>query len=169
MRAGNWGMIAGVAALLIGSGCNSPGNPVPVQGDTRLLAGDWEGEYSSFDTGRAGSIVFRLKAGTDSAWGDVLMVPAGTDATRPADPMQPGDVQHRIPRVITISFVQCGEGEVTGRLDPYEDPDTHQKVLTTFEGRLRGNRFEGTFESVYTPWGRRAGGKWSVTRKAPPQ
>lgn len=54
-----------------------------------------------------------------------------------------------------------------GRLDPNEDPDTQQKVTTTFEGRLRGDRFEGTFESVASPGGQRTGGTWSVTRKPP--
>jgi hypothetical protein len=74
----------------------------------------------------------------------------------------------RLPRLITISFVRCAAGEVVGRLDPYEDPDTHQKVITTFEGRLRGDSFEGTFESVSSPGGQRTGGKWSVTRKRAP-
>jgi len=62
-------------ALLLAGACTYHGTPVPVVGDTRSLSGEWEGTYSSEQTGRSGSIMFHLKAGTDSAWGDVLMIP----------------------------------------------------------------------------------------------
>ena len=57
---------------LLAAACVYHGTPVPVTGDTRTLEGEWEGTYSSEQTGRSGSILFHLKAGTDSAWGDVL-------------------------------------------------------------------------------------------------
>ena len=138
---------------------------MPVVGDVQLLAGRWEGTYQSDETGRMGSIVFELKAGTDSAFGDVVMVPARAElppaprAAQAIEPMPPPA------RVITISFVRCLAGEVSGHMDPYEDPDTHERVYTSFEGRLRGNTLAGTFVSVYQASDRRTGGTWSVARK----
>ena len=156
---------AALAALLLGSGCTYQGTPVPVAGNTSLLAGQWDGTYSSRETGRTGSIVFHLKAGTDSAYGDVLMIPAQADYSRP--PTLPDSPQpfRKPSRVLTISFVQCDDGAVTGRLDPYEDPDTGERIYTTFEGRLKGNSFKGTFTTLYPGGVHRVTGKWSAERK----
>lgn len=40
------------------------------------LAGEWIGSYHGDQTGRTGSITFRVSEDGDSAFGDVLMVPA---------------------------------------------------------------------------------------------
>ena len=51
--------------------CAVPSPPVPVVGapsDVAQLAGEWEGQYSSVETGRRGSIFFHIAAGTDSFW-----------------------------------------------------------------------------------------------------
>lgn len=154
-----------IAALLLGLGCTYQGTPVPVAGDTRLLAGEWEGTYSSPETGRTGSIVFHLKAGTDSAYGDVLMLPAQAEYWRPPTLPESPQPFHKPGRVLTISFVQCEAGRVTGRLDPYEDPDTGERIYTTFEGRLKGKTFKGTFVTLYPGSGHRVAGTWSVERK----
>jgi hypothetical protein len=152
-------------ALLLAAACTAPGTPVPVVGDVQLLAGRWEGTYQSDDTGRMGSIVFELKAGTDSAFGDVVMVPARAELP-PAPRTAPAiEATPQPARVITISFVRCVAGEVSGHMDPYEDPDTHERVYTSFEGRLRGNTLAGTFVSVYKGSDHRTGGTWSVNRK----
>ena len=157
---GRLGLIAAVA------GCQFQGTPVPMIGDTRLLAGDWEGTYSSDETGRSGLIHFSLKAGTDSAFGDVWMVPRHADqGYRPA--ADPGDQSfpRALPRPLPTSFVRCADGDVTGRLHPYEDPETGERIFTTFEGTLHGSRFEGRFASLYQPSGMRASGVWTVTLK----
>jgi len=156
---------ATIAALLLGLGCTYQGTPVPVAGDTNLLAGEWDGTYVSQETGRSGSIVFHLKAGTDSAYGDVLMIPTQADYSRPPTLPESPQPFRKLGRVLTISFVQCEGGEVTGRLDPYEDPDTGERIYTTFEGRLKGNTFKGTFVTLYPTSGHRTAGKWSVERK----
>ena len=62
-------------------------------------------------------------------------------------------------------FVRCADGDVTGRLHPYEDPETGERIFTTFEGTLHGSRFEGRFASLYQPSGMRASGVWTVTLK----
>lgn len=149
--------------------CTSPGSVVPVIGDAASLAGKWEGTFSSDETGRTGSILFTLKAGTDSAYGDVVMVPVAADEAAPPGriPIE-GAHYHRLPRVITISFVRCEDAEVTGRLNVYPDPDTNESVYTTFTGQLKGNTLKGAFVSLFEASGHRAAGKWEVTRKAAP-
>jgi len=156
--------ISGIAVLLLGAACAFRGAPVPVTGDARLLAGDWEGSYVSRETGRSGSIVFHLVAGADSAHGDVLMIPAQpVDLRLPTAP-EVEQLYGRQTRVLTISFVRCTAAEVSGRLDPYEDPETGERVTTTFEGRLKGNTLTGSFVTLYQG-GARAAGTWSVRRR----
>lgn len=158
--------IPGVLALLLaGSACAWQGTPVPVAGDIRLLEGEWDGTYSSDQTGRTGSIVFHLKAGTDSAYGDVLLLPARLDYARPPNLPESPEPLRRPGRLLTISFVQCEAGEVTGRLDPYEDPETGERIYSTFDGRLKGNTIRGTFVTFYPGSGLRISGKWVVERK----
>lgn len=157
-----------MTALVLTAGCGAAGQPVPVLGDTRVLAGEWEGEYRSEATGRYGSILFRLAAGADSAYGDVLMVPQG--GTDPLPAPHPDASSHRrlaLPRALTIAFVACDEGEISGKLNPYTDPDTGEAVETVFLGKIRGNRLDGTFTTYYRS-GARATGHWWVERKTAP-
>ncbi len=159
--------ISVVLLAVLGGGCMYQSAPVPVVGDSRLLAGEWKGSYSS-ESGRNGSIVFHLEAGADSARGDVVMIPARSEYARvptmPEAPRSPRPTN----RVLTISFVQCAEGQVSGRLDPYEDPETGERIFTTFDGYLRGNVLKGTFVTLYPESGHRVLGKWEVRRKAFP-
>ena len=154
-----------IAAVLLGTSCTWQGTPIPVTGDTRVLQGDWEGTYFSEQSGRTGSILFQLKAGSDSAYGDVLMIPAQAEEVGPSRLPPIPEMFRRSPRVLRISFVQCGGGEVTGLLDPYQDPDTGERVYTTFAGRFKGNELQGTFSSSYPGGVHRLAGTWSVKRK----
>ena len=148
--------------------CGGPGTPVPVAGtatDLAALAGEWSGEYSSQESGRSGSIVLRLTAGTDSATGDVVMSPqffrrlAG-----------PGDAPAAVapppaPQVLSISFVRVAGGRVSGRLAQYTDPSCGCTLLTEFEGSLRGDALEGTYSSRHSATGEVQRGRWLVTRR----
>jgi hypothetical protein len=158
-----------MAALLAGglASCAQPGTPVPVLGDTRTLEGKWEGEYKSDATGRFGSILFRLDASADTAQGDVLMIPEFADEG-PQQNRLPSETitTRKQPQALAISFVACAEGEVSGKLAPYRDPATGDKVETVFLGRISGNRLEGTFTSYYQD-GSRAGGRWWAIRRDP--
>src|SRR5437762_6254308 len=61
--------------------CGASRSPVPLVGpsaDVGALTGEWSGDYSSAESGRAGSIKFTLRAAGDSAFGDVVMVPSAT-------------------------------------------------------------------------------------------
>ena len=169
-----WRHAVAVTAAGIVSACGAPATPVPVGGttaDLSSLAGEWSGEYSSIESGRSGSIVFRLKAGTDSATGDVMMSamtagPRGEDPGPPdvaahADPMRPAtEPAHVIP----IRFVRIEGGLVSGRLAPYIEPTCNCRLSTVFEGRLSGDKLEGTYTTML-PDGQLQRGRWEVTRK----
>ena len=157
-----------VAAACTASACGGTGMRVPVAGtagDLAAMAGEWSGEYSSDESGRSGSIVFRLTAGTDTATGDVVMSPqfwrrggapgdaTGAFTTPPA------------PQVLSIRFVGVAGGRVNGRLDPYTDPNCGCTLLTEFEGTLRGNELEGTYSSRHSHTGEVQRGRWKVTRR----
>ena len=149
---------------LLGAACTWHGAPVPVLGETASLEGEWEGTYASPLTGRSGSILFRLQAGTDSAYGDVVMIPVQTEqVVAPAAP-QILQAPRTLPRVLRISFVRCEVGRVTGRLDVYEDPETGERLLTMFDGRILGDRLEGTFSTMTEGTGRVLSGEWSAKR-----
>ena len=154
----------GTTSLLLLAACFWRGTPVPVQGDLSRYAGHWEGSYSSVETGRSGSIVFELVAGTDSAYGDVLMVPAQQVGNLPpGDPRRTG-AAGPAPHALRISFVRSEGDRVTGTLDVYQDPETGESLLTKFQGRLRGDGIKGTYSTLTSGTGRMVTGEWSVKR-----
>ena len=117
-----------VASFLVSTllGCHPTAAPVPVRGTVDPLVGEWLGEYSSSETGRSGSIVFKLTAGRDTATGDVLMIPGNVDI--PTAMPNTNDPNYRGPRILKISFVRCEGNEVSGWLEPYPDPDTGEST-----------------------------------------
>src|SRR6266566_3163897 len=144
-------------------------SPVPLVGssnDVSALAGEWAGDYSSAESGRSGSISFTLRAATDSAFGDVVMIPAGLG--RPLMPWRgenmTGAAQVPTPTVLTIRFVRVEQGHVSGTLDPYADPQTGARLLTTFSGELKGNTISGTY-TTRLPSGDTQTGRWTVQRR----
>lgn len=147
----------------------APSQPVPVAGgaaELAALAGEWTGFYESDDGSRGGSIDFSLEAGSDTAHGDVLMIPRGWGRPLEAyDRAQAnvGDVPS--PKSLTIRFVQVRGDSVTGRLDPFRDPSCGCRVQSTFYGRHKGNQLKGRYESYHEESGRVVTGKWQVDRK----
>jgi hypothetical protein len=156
-----------LAAVLVG--CGGSQTPVPVVGrdaDISQLAGEWYGDYSSVESGRSGSIVFKLVAGADSATGDVVMTPQWT--TRQGNmPMQPSATQAPTSQPLSIRFVRVSGGQVSGALDPYPDPSCGCTLHTTFIGRLRSDTLEGTYSSVHEQTRDVQKGRWRVVRKQP--
>lgn len=150
--------------------CSSIIRPVSVKGaetDLALLEGEWEGEYYSNDLGRGGSIEFKLVAGENSASGEVIMIPRGSQV--PFQPIsQPGEPRAaaRSLEVLKINFVQISQGRVSGKLDPYWDPDNKVTLLTFFDGVLKGDTIEGTFRSRREESGFFYHGQWKVNRKS---
>ena len=141
----------GWSLALVGIACALNPPPVPVEGPSRdvgALAGEWTGEYHSVETGRSGSIWFKLEAGRDTALGDVIMVPAGTVTSRNAPVGAEQHVAARQSQALTIRFVRVSGGLVTGTIDLYPSPDCECVLLTRFEGEQKGDRICG---SVHHP------------------
>jgi hypothetical protein len=157
-----------IGALLNWS-CSGLIQSIAVEGkesDLALLAGKWEGEYYSKDLGRGGRIEFKLTAGENAATGEVIMIPRN-----PRESQQP-ITQTGEPRIVTpsleilsIRFVQIGKGRVSGKLDPYWDPDNKVTLITYFDGTVKENVIEGTFRSRRKESGYFYTGRWKVTRK----
>jgi hypothetical protein len=149
--------------------CGKPQAPVPIvgaQADISSLAGDWTGEYSSVESGRRGSILFHLTAGTDTARGDVVMSPMWIGRPPASDaPRAGGDVPST--QVLQIQFVQVAGGQVSGQLAPYTDPSCGCTLRTSFTGRLRADTLEGTYTSLHQQTGDRQAGRWRVVRDRP--
>ena len=161
------GAVPSLLLLLAACAANQP--PVPVVGsstDVASLAGEWVGDYSSIESGRSGSISFTLRAAGDSAFGDVVMVPSGWG--RPLAPWRGEAAPMAAPRpqseILTINFVRVERGHVTGTLAPYAEPQTGERLVTTFSGELSGNTITGTY-TTRLPTGGTQSGRWTVRRK----
>jgi len=159
--------VAALPLLLAACAANQP--PVPLVGpaaDVAALAGEWVGDYSSAASGRSGSISFTLRAAGDSAFGDVVMIPAGWG--RPLAPWRGETAATPAPRlqpeVLTINFVRVEGCCVSGTLAPYADPETGARLVTAFTGQLSGNTVEGTY-TTRLPSGETQTGRWTVQRK----
>ena len=161
--------------VLLGSvllACQSaPSQPIPLigaAGAINALAGEWDGTYEAEDGSRGGSIDFHLKAGTDTATGDVLMIPRDWGRPLEAYDRPAGIVPDAPPaRTLSIRFVRVQGDTVSGRLDPYRDPICGCWLLTTFRGRLSGNKLRGVYETLHEESGEVVRGKWEAERKSP--
>jgi hypothetical protein len=159
----------GVAALALATAaCAFNPPPVPLDGRAaglERLVGRWTGDYQGYGSGRAGRIEFTLAAGEGHAHGDVLMIPR----TR-RRPYRPWRETFAAPALalsedLTIRFVAIENGEVTGELDPYRDPDCGCRAHTRFRGRLWGSVIEGTFVTTRQGHSEAQGGRWKVRRR----
>ena len=154
-------------ALLMLNGCSVIRIPIPLIGaraDIAALEGQWYGSYSSMDTGRSGSITFELTVDADTASGDVTMYPLGWEDWYGTEDTH-GTLDEQAPQRLTIDFVQTWDGRVAGRLSPYRDPVSGCMLHTVFEGHIRGDTIEGTFEAHGVELALVQTGSWSVTRK----
>lgn len=154
-----------VTAILLDA-CQPVAMPVPVEGSVNQLVGEWSGEFSSAETGRRGSIFFRLEAGQDTATGEVLLLPDRT-YNLPTDPEWKECPWKTSARVLQISFVRCSAGEVDGWIRPYPDPDSGELTYTDFTGVIAGDSLRGTFASRLEKTGTRWHGTWAVVRTGP--
>lgn len=155
--------------LIAALACGGAQNPVPVVGpssDISKLAGEWSGEYSSGETGRSGSILFKLNAATDSAFGDVVMSPPRMAGQLPGQ-APTGQTAAASTQAISINFVRVSGGQVSGSLAPYTDPSCNCPLHTMFIGRLRGDTLEGTYTSRHEQSSDAQQGRWRVVRSHP--
>lgn len=156
--------LATVAALA----CATRPQPIPLSADTEnlsALVGKWSGDYSSDATGRSGSIVFKLSAGKDTAFGDVVMVPRAAQVQPSADRGQIVAVQPSS-EVLSIRFARVEGGAVSGVMNAYTDPACGCTVQTTFTGRRTDpNTIEGTFTTSGSGLPGAQTGRWKVKRQ----
>jgi hypothetical protein len=161
-----------LAAVLWCGACTPVINKTPVSGmqtDVSRLVGDWQGDYNSAESGRRGLITFRLRAGADTAVGDVIMQSRNeADPSAPDAQMVPWDALRTTQQALSIHFVFVTADEVSGVLDAYRDPDCGCTLTTTFVGKLRGDTIEGTFHSEGSGMGHiPQNGRWRVKRFTP--
>jgi hypothetical protein len=151
------GAIALIAALAVA--CSSSKQPISVMGDTgdlEALAGSWVGTYHSDNQKTRGTIEFLLDHHADTASGSVVMYAPGVD------PHHGGE---DVPAArLLIRFVQAEGGWISGRLDPYEDPECQCVVETLFRGKIEGDSMAGNYTTrgVYESFVRT--GTWTATR-----
>lgn len=166
MSRGFW---VAVGATLMAA-CHYQPVPVPVQaepGALAALAGNWSGSYTGEQTGRSGSITFRITEKGDSAFGDVVMVPQNGVLPHPVDsPAQ--HLRHASgPQMLSIAFVALADDRVRGTLEPYVAPDCQCRVTTSFTGTVSGDEIGGTF-TTRTADGVEQTGHWRVSRSRSP-
>ena len=163
--------------VMLIAGCAFRSRPVPLQAspaDWEKLDGQWRGEYSMTGHDRHGLIAFDLKAGTHLAEGDVLMIPdrfawpyrgRGDVGANPAEQKRPQDDS----QLLSIRFVAAENGQISGAMDPYWDPDRACQARATFLGSVAGNTIEGSFISVCEDGVRTLRGRWKVERRPHPR
>jgi hypothetical protein len=160
-------VVAAVALALLGMSCaGTAPNHVPVMGaptDVSQLAGEWDGDYSSIQTQRYGTIYFSLRAASDTATGQIMMIPRAQTSPASGAPPVAGP-----PQSLTIRFVNTIGDSVAGVLDPYTDPSCACTVQTVFRGRVNGEDISGTYETRNNRNPDVTGGQWRVHRRKRP-
>jgi len=157
--------VAGATLAIVGCASRPPEIELTSNDfDLNPLVGEWQGNYSSNETGRNGTIAFTLRAAELAASGNVVMLPRADSSFAanhaPVDPSIPNTRE-----VLTIHFVRKEGSNVVGTLDPYLDPQCACQVTTTFQGAFRDrSTIEGTYRTVPASGGRVTGGTWKVTR-----
>jgi hypothetical protein len=162
------GLISFFAMFLLSCGSSQPAgvHVIGTPEDLVPITGEWSGTFESAGTGRSGSITFHLTENPEGAHGDVLMVPK-------QELLFDGD-HHQRPRSMTsgsnllsIEFVRISGNEISGKIEPYPDPETPEATLEThFSGRLAGDWIEGTFVTYSDHGVSPRRGTWRVHRKA---
>jgi hypothetical protein len=155
-------------SLAIGaSACRYQPTPVVLQGapaDIAALQGEWSGEYTSMDSRRSGSITLTIRAGKDTAYGDVVMTSGGQGVVAADDPRE--HLRHApSAEVLRIAFVRVTGGMIAGELEPYVAPDCRCVVRTVFQGTWSGNTVSGDY-FTRGEGGLRQQGTWSASRRA---
>ena len=157
-----------LAAVLMSAGCRYQPEIVPMAGSRSAiaaLAGTWEGSFTGDENGRLGTIAFIIRAGSDTAYGDVAMFP------RLGSPAMPMDHASAVPRgqpaaphMLRVAFVYVSRDVVEGTLEPYLAPDCECVVRTTFSGVVDGDRIAGRFVTLM-PDGTSQRGEWLIRRE----
>jgi hypothetical protein len=134
----------------------------------QMLAGEWRGEYWMRAYDRHGTIAFRLVASGDRASGEVLMISDRFEwpyQWYPHGPGLPAGSLEPRTELLSIRFVRAANGEISGRMAPYWDPDRRCHASAWFLGSVDGNIIQGTLSSVCDDDVRPLNGRWKVERR----
>ena len=154
-------------AAVVVVACRSQPSLVPLRGsppEIAALAGEWSGEYGGAQSGRSGSIMLRITAGGDTAYGDVVMVAKTGQRSIAAHDLREHQAHAQSADVLRVAFVRVGAGRVSGMLEPYVAPDCQCRVTTSFSGTVRDNVIEGTFVTRGGS-GLEQSGQWRVSKE----
>jgi hypothetical protein len=150
---------ASVLIALLAAACSSsaPKEPesaapsFPLEADPaslQMLDGRWEGQYYNETAKRGGTIVLEFSGKRATGNGDVLLIPKGsTEALKPSRPPTEEETLKQMPRITSIQFVKAEAGSLSGKMDPFIDPDCNCEVMATFYGKVTGDTIEGTFRT----------------------
>lgn len=160
--------LAAAVLLVALAGCRYQPSTIPLHGssaDIARLKGSWDGEYSSVESGRTGSITFTIHAGKDTAFGDVVMTPSHEHPLIAADGYDRIHREHgSSPEWLKVTFVHIDGGLIRGELEPYVAPDCKCTVTTVFRGALSGDVIEGTY-LTRGEYNLQQEGRWRVERR----
>ncbi len=159
-------IVLGSVAALLAACQTTPSPPVRLQGEPSAiarLAGGWTGQYWGGSGGRGGSLEFSLRSGSDSLYGDVVMLDPRGQQLRAADPMETHVLHVQTPSHLRIDYVLAKGDSLRGVLEPYVSPDCECTVTTTFFGEVHGNKMAGLFETR-SGARLRAQGSWELAR-----
>jgi len=155
------------------AGCGVAMRPVKFEAndvDWQALAGEWRGEYWLGTYDRHGLISFKLVADPKAASGDVLMISdrsAWPSQRYPTEPGTPRESYDRT-RLLTIRVVRADDGQITGAIERYWDPDRRCEAAAAFRGSIDGDVIRGTVSSRCVGEARRVvEGRWRAERKPP--
>lgn len=154
------------ALLALAAACSVQPAPqlAPSQpADLAAMNGNWVGEYTNSETGRSGSIAMSLRSWSDSAAGDLVLVPNGSS------PLLAVDVAGHVARgvsaeVLRLSFKPVAGGMVEATVEPYFSSDCTCAVTMVLQATPEKNLIAGEFVLSSTR-GLRQQGKWSVSRQ----
>jgi len=127
--------------------------------DMSLIAGEWDGEFSSQTSGNSGTISFDLTKGQNSAKGQVFI--RG----------ELGPVSFKSPLITTylrslpIEFVHIERNIIEGKVVPFKDFKNNVTIHTSFKGGIDGDVMEGTYVSMIEETKKSYTGSWKVVRQ----
>jgi hypothetical protein len=137
-------------AVTLATGCASSLTTIPVKGkDTEVfrMRGEWLGEYTNDAAGRTGALRFNLRAGRQTADGEITMKLASGES-----------------RTLKVAYLKVDGDQLHGKVDQYMDPDCKCTVEAEFSGTVEGDSVDGTFTVKLVASGQELPGSWHAER-----
>ena len=136
--------------------------------DVAQLTGTWEGSFVSTATKRSGIITLDLNQVANKEVGSITLhyqkkhpkvhAPKGHNVKKTGT--------YTKSKPLSVEFMAIEDGKISGTVTPYSDPVFLGKtVFSTYEGKVTGNRIEGTYTSRIGQNGNLFTGSWWAVRK----